>query len=399
MASSASMERPAHLKAEDGMLVGRDEAEYMVEKLRTFDIEQVGSTQWLAQHEAIEKLNLQAHYNTMSHSNDFVMEALISLDKFGILVHELLVIEVSIHIFKLKTQIHMHVFLRSKMKDLNFVKGNYMAIMIGHTLAKLYGAVLEVELSTHAEASGIRAPGKIWMEKIFPEIIKAIVPEISTVALSLTILHEGSIANLLEVVLYHQDACEAVGPDALLEAESTNKVLIALLRKACHQHPTSWAKATLGTLWAYRTSFKATTDRSPFQLAFGMEAIAPFEFNSGSPRVGSVRMEGGIQSAHFSRLSMLEETRLLAANALNSEQLRRKAWHDRHLRRPQFGKGSLVLLYHARKQKKTNKLVPVWQGPFMVQEILPQGAVQVTTLEGTTMPLVNGSRLKLYRAT
>ncbi|MCO5586245.1 hypothetical protein L7F22_040184 [Adiantum nelumboides] len=114
--------------------------------------------------------------------------------------------------------------------------------------------------------------------------------------------------------------------------------------------------------------------------------------------MGSVRMEGGIQFAHFSRLSMLEEAILLAANALNSEQLRRKAWHDRHLRRPQFGKGSLVLLYHARKQKKANKLVPVWQGPFMVQEILPQGAIQVTTLEGTAMPLVNGSRLKLYRA-
>ncbi|MCO5568996.1 hypothetical protein L7F22_022701 [Adiantum nelumboides] len=38
--------------------------------------------------------------------------------------------------------------------------GNYRTIMIGHTLAKLYGAVLEAELSTHAEAAGIRAPGQ-----------------------------------------------------------------------------------------------------------------------------------------------------------------------------------------------------------------------------------------------
>ncbi|KAI5074219.1 hypothetical protein GOP47_0010180 [Adiantum capillus-veneris] len=131
MASSTSVERPAHLKAEDGMLVTRDEADYMVEKLRIFDIEQVGRADWLAQHEDIEKLNLQAHYNTMSHSSDFVME--------------------------------------------------------------------------------------VWMEKIFSEIIKEISSESSTVALSLTILHEGSIANLLEVVLYHQDACEAMGSDALLE--------------------------------------------------------------------------------------------------------------------------------------------------------------------------------------
>ncbi|MCO5578115.1 hypothetical protein L7F22_031953 [Adiantum nelumboides] len=103
--------------------------------------------------------------------------------------------------------------------------------------------------------------------------------------------------------------------------------------------------------------------------------LSQIVWDPGSPRVGSVRIEGGIKSAIFSRLSMLEETRLRVANALNSEQLRRKAWHDRHLRRSQFGKVSLVLLYHARKQKKANKLVPVWQGPFMVQEILPQGAV------------------------
>ncbi|MCO5572514.1 hypothetical protein L7F22_026269 [Adiantum nelumboides] len=103
------------------------------------------------------------------------------------------------------------------------------------------------------------------------------------------------------------------------------------------------------------------------------------QISARSPRVGSVRIEGGVKSANLSRLTMLEETRLLAANALNSEQLRRKAWHDRHLRRPQFGKGSLVLLYNARKQKKTNKLVPIWQGPFMVQEILPQDS----SLEGT----------------
>ncbi|MCO5592535.1 hypothetical protein L7F22_046538 [Adiantum nelumboides] len=48
-----------------------------------------------------------------------------------------------------------------------------------------------------------------------------------------------------------------------------------------------------------------------------------------------------------------------------------------------------MLLYHARKQKKANKLVPVWQGPFMVQELLPQGAVRITTLEGTCMLLAH----------
>ena len=33
--------------------------------------------------------------------------------------------------------------------------GNYRTIMIGHILAKLYGVVLEEELSTYAEGEGL----------------------------------------------------------------------------------------------------------------------------------------------------------------------------------------------------------------------------------------------------
>ena len=33
--------------------------------------------------------------------------------------------------------------------------GNYKTIMIGHTMAKLYGAVLEAELSSYAEIEGL----------------------------------------------------------------------------------------------------------------------------------------------------------------------------------------------------------------------------------------------------
>ena len=33
--------------------------------------------------------------------------------------------------------------------------GNYRSIMIGHVLAKLYGAILEAKFSAHAEAEGL----------------------------------------------------------------------------------------------------------------------------------------------------------------------------------------------------------------------------------------------------
>ncbi|MCO5571119.1 hypothetical protein L7F22_024851 [Adiantum nelumboides] len=47
---------------------------------------------------------------------------------------------------------------------------NYRTIMIGHTLAKLYGAVLEAELSFYAEREELRAPGQAGFRRAFSTI-------------------------------------------------------------------------------------------------------------------------------------------------------------------------------------------------------------------------------------
>jgi len=56
---------------------------------------QVGSAAWLEQHEALERLNLQAHHNVRCHGDEFVMAALVAFDKLPLLVHEALVSEVT----------------------------------------------------------------------------------------------------------------------------------------------------------------------------------------------------------------------------------------------------------------------------------------------------------------
>ena len=69
------------------------EAERMIEELRAFPIEDVGSPAWTRQRENLERLNVQAHHNATTHSDEFVKEFLVSHDKVRVLVHELLVIE------------------------------------------------------------------------------------------------------------------------------------------------------------------------------------------------------------------------------------------------------------------------------------------------------------------
>ncbi|KAK9825800.1 hypothetical protein WJX74_008414 [Apatococcus lobatus] len=132
------------------VLMTASEAEQVVQRLRTLSVDQVGSREWVEQHDAIERLNLQAHHNAQSHSDEFVMEALVSHDKLGVLVQDLLAYEV-------------------------------------------------------------------WAEQVFPFLKQHFAKELDSVTAYMLLHHEASVTNLLEVCMFHQHACDAVGEDVLLE--------------------------------------------------------------------------------------------------------------------------------------------------------------------------------------
>jgi len=69
------------------------EAERLVECLEPTTPRDVGSSSWLEQHRALDRLNVQAHHNVVSQTDEFVIEALISFEKLPVVVHELILIE------------------------------------------------------------------------------------------------------------------------------------------------------------------------------------------------------------------------------------------------------------------------------------------------------------------
>ncbi|XP_024529904.1 zinc finger MYND domain-containing protein 10-like isoform X2 [Selaginella moellendorffii] len=144
------MEKPGHLKAVDGVLLTAHEAEHIVENLKCFSVKEVGCPAWMKQHRKLEKLNLQAHYNTIAHCDEFIMEALLSFEKLGVLIHELLAIE-------------------------------------------------------------------IWKEKVLPHIMKHLAGMSSTIRLSLIFYQEVTVIKLFEIMLFHKEACKALGSSNLLE--------------------------------------------------------------------------------------------------------------------------------------------------------------------------------------
>ncbi|MCO5547912.1 hypothetical protein L7F22_001366 [Adiantum nelumboides] len=67
--------------------------------------------------------------------------------------------------------------------------------------------------------------------------------------------------------------------------EKTNGVLCKIITKHVRDRPQDWDKHLTVALWAYRTSFKVSTQFTPYHLVYGQEALLPIEVELGSLRV------------------------------------------------------------------------------------------------------------------
>ncbi|CAM9226068.1 unnamed protein product [Ectocarpus fasciculatus] len=75
------------------MVIDASLAERYVEDLKTFRVEDIGNAAWMAQHQSIEKLNLQAHQSAMTNSDEYVLESILTFNKIPVLLNDLLAIE------------------------------------------------------------------------------------------------------------------------------------------------------------------------------------------------------------------------------------------------------------------------------------------------------------------
>ena len=153
-------------------------------------------------------------------------------------------------------------------------------------------------------------------------------------------------------------------------------------------------------LWAYRTAYKRSTDQTPFRLVYGQEAVVPLHFRQQAPIVAQI-LHVDVEQARKDRLlqlNKLEEHRLMAIQHQEIQKQQQKAWHDRNIKNKNLSVGDLALLYNSRVKGKPKKLHTEWMGPYVVEEIHPNGSVRLKTLQGLVFrKLVNGARLKRYK--
>lgn len=78
---------------ERAIIISPSDTDRIVQSIRRFTIEEVGTKEWLVQHENIQKLNLQEHQNAISNSDPYVMESCLTYEKMEDLLHEMILCE------------------------------------------------------------------------------------------------------------------------------------------------------------------------------------------------------------------------------------------------------------------------------------------------------------------
>jgi len=179
----------------------------------------------------------------------------------------------------------------------------------------------------------------------------------------------------------------------------TNREIEAILTKTVVFHRKDWANRLPEVVWAYRTTWKTTTDFTPFELLYGKIAMMPIEFEHKTLRTAlDLGMDlSKAQKERIIELNVLDESWKAALHHTEVMQNQRIKWHDKYIKDKKFYPSDWAFLYDSMYQDNAGKLQTRWLGPYDVAGVFSNGAVQLTTIDPVKFKLlVNGHRLRLY---
>ena len=87
-----------------------------------------------------------------------------------------------------------------------------------------------------------------------------------------------TIKNLIDQFHINHRQSTAYHPQSNSAIEAFNKKLTKGLTKICSTDKDDWDEKIPVVLWAYRTTYKWSTDQTPFLLVYGQEVVVPLHF-------------------------------------------------------------------------------------------------------------------------
>ncbi|KAK3033998.1 hypothetical protein RJ639_033283 [Escallonia herrerae] len=175
------------------------------------------------------------------------------------------------------------------------------------------------------------------------------------------------------------------GPENLTEV--TNRTLLQGLKKNLDGAKGLWVDELHKILWAYRTTTRNPTGETPFNLAFGTEALIPVEIGLPSLRLLTYDPNMNDEVLHCN-LDLLDEQRDQAQLRLAAYQQRVARYHDRRIRPLAFRIRDLVLrrVEASNPRDAIGKLSPNWEGPYRVTKYGGPGSYHLEHLDRKSIP-------------
>ncbi|XP_017434527.1 uncharacterized protein LOC108341341 [Vigna angularis] len=140
---------------------------------------------------------------------------------------------------------------------------------------------------------------------------------------------------------------------------------------------------------------------SPFQMVYGKACHLPVEMEDRD--LWAVKFlnydPGDTTEKRRRQLIELEEMRLHSYDSSKNCKEKVKFYHDKKLVKKVFSRGQRVLLFNSRLKLFPGKLKSKWSGSFVIKNVLPHGAVELTypsSEDPQRSWVVNGQRLKHY---
>jgi hypothetical protein len=100
------------------------------------------------------------------------------------------------------------------------------------------------------------------------------------------------------------------------------------------------------------------------------------------------------------RLDEVSDERMKALGQIERDKLRVARAYNKRVKEKSFQVGDLVwktILPIGTKSNKFGKWSPNWEGPYRIEEVIPENSYMVQSIQGTSLPRVlNGKYLKMY---
>nr|XP_009785416.1 PREDICTED: uncharacterized protein LOC104233682 [Nicotiana sylvestris] len=126
------------------------------------------------------------------------------------------------------------------------------------------------------------------------------------------------------------------------EAEYTNKTIIQNLKKKLESAKGKWRETLPEVLWAYWTTPKSSTEKTPFFLVYGAEALIPVEVGEPISRFWHASEESNHEAMAMA-LELLDERREASLVRMAAQKQKIERYYNMRTNLRYFEIGDLVL--------------------------------------------------------